>query len=107
MHSSVAESRSIVDLAAWKSPICICGDCVAEYFDRKHLLECLDSVVETVKSGSGDYDRLSADLYRICFCLHVCIDDECETFARVFVGERTFLSACRGDAFSEPFNDSC
>ena len=50
METAVSETWSVVDLHAWKSPLLVSGCNLAEYFDRKHLLDGLDCIVESVKA---------------------------------------------------------
>ena len=62
VHTSVAESRRVVDLAAWDSPVCVSSNSLAVDFCREHLLDSLNCVIEAVKRRCRDLYSLFADL---------------------------------------------
>ena len=66
MLSSIFETRSILDLAAWKFPFLVWSSHLAINFCRKHLLHCLDCIVEAseirclhLHTASGDLKPIS------------------------------------------------
>ena len=79
MHSAIAESWCVLNYAALQGPVCIWGGSRTENFCRKHLLESLDSIVETVESRSGNIDCIPVNDNHICFCRHLRIKDKCKT----------------------------
>ena len=49
MSTAVSEARCVADGTALHSPVGICGCCLSENLDRKHLLDCLDGINDTVE----------------------------------------------------------
>ena len=81
MHSSVAESWSILDLAAEESPLLAWSLCLSVDLHRKHLFDCLDGIVESVQAGSLYYSFSSVDVQSVCFCRKRLVEKKQESVA--------------------------
>ena len=78
MQTAVSETWSIVDLHAWQSPLPVSGCNLAEYFDRKHLLDGLDGIVESVEAGCLNFHSLLGYIEGVCLVRHFSVQDECD-----------------------------
>ena len=85
VKTAICKTRSICDLYTWKFPFLSGSFSLSEDLDRKHLLDGLDSIVETFELRSLDYCSILAYRKCVCFCRDGFIKDEHETgFCRSF-----------------------
>ena len=83
MQTTVAEAWGVLDLYARKSPFLVCCSNLSEYLDRKHLLDGLDCIVESVKAGCLHFHSILCDVEGICFMRHVGSKSEGESSTRL------------------------
>ena len=77
MQTAVSETWSIIDLHAWQSPLLVSGCSLSEHFHRKHLLDGLDSIVESVEAGCLNFHSLLCYIESVCLVRHFSVQDEC------------------------------
>ena len=70
MHASVSETWFVLDVHALKSPILAGSLGLAEDFSRKHLLDGLDSVIESSERRSLDGGGVLIDIQCIGLFRH-------------------------------------
>ena len=83
MQATVAEAWGVLDLYARKSPFLVSCSNLAEYLDRKHLLDGLDCIVESVKAGCLHFHSIFGDFEGICLMRHVGGKSEGESNSRL------------------------
>ena len=100
MQATVSETWGVIDLHAWQSPLPVSGCNLAEYFDRKHLLDGLDGIVESVEAGCLNFHSILGYIEGVCLVRHFSVQDECDFCIGLRYGalgsgnKRKLLSKC-------------
>ena len=79
MHASVAETWSVADLDALQAPVLLRRSFCSVNGSWKHLLDGLDSIVESIKTGCLYLDSLLCDRQSVCLMWHIGVEDESDS----------------------------
>ena len=93
VHASVSEAWFVLDFNALESPFLAGSGSLSVYLGRKHLLEGLDGVVESVEGRSLYVHAFFAYSENVCLFGKGCVNAEVESVRSGVVVYGAFLSA--------------